>query len=129
MIELKSITSDPISASALDFLAPNTAAHGGSQFATYSLNGNQTANRRALSGTIDGLTIGAGNTFALRWTQTDLPGTASNDGLGVDDFTLTATLGPAGVVPEPATWAMMIGGIGLAGSTLRRRQRAIVRFA
>lgn len=31
----------------------------------------------------------------------------------------------SGVVPEPATWAMMIGGFGLAGATLRRR-RAIV---
>ena len=35
----------------------------------------------------------------------------------------------AGVVPEPATWAMMIGGIGLAGGALRRRQRMAVRFA
>lgn len=28
----------------------------------------------------------------------------------------------AGAVPEPATWALMIGGFGLAGSTLRRRR-------
>ena len=34
----------------------------------------------------------------------------------------------AGAVPEPATWAMMIGGMGLAGGTLRRR-KAVVRFA
>ena len=27
----------------------------------------------------------------------------------------------AGAVPEPATWAMMIGGFGLAGASLRRR--------
>jgi hypothetical protein len=27
----------------------------------------------------------------------------------------------AGVVPEPSTWALMIGGFGLAGATLRRR--------
>ncbi len=27
-------------------------------------------------------------------------------------------------VPEPATWAMMIGGFGLAGATLRRRRAA-----
>ena len=30
---------------------------------------------------------------------------------------------PAGAVPEPATWAMMIGGFGLAGGALRARRR------
>lgn len=32
-------------------------------------------------------------------------------------------------VPEPATWAMMIGGIGLAGGTLRRRRPAAIAIA
>jgi hypothetical protein len=35
----------------------------------------------------------------------------------------------AGAVPEPASWAMMIAGFGLAGVALRRRQRVGVRFA
>ncbi|MBB5987561.1 choice-of-anchor C family PEP-CTERM protein [Sphingobium lignivorans] len=30
-----------------------------------------------------------------------------------------------GAVPEPASWAMMIGGFALAGSTLRRRRTAV----
>jgi hypothetical protein len=30
----------------------------------------------------------------------------------------------AGTVPEPASWAMMIGGMGLVGATLRRRRAA-----
>lgn len=32
-------------------------------------------------------------------------------------------------VPEPASWAMMIGGLGLAGGALRRRQSTAVRYA
>ncbi|HEV2569321.1 MAG TPA: PEPxxWA-CTERM sorting domain-containing protein [Sphingomonas sp.] len=32
-------------------------------------------------------------------------------------------------VPEPATWAMMIGGFGLAGAAMRRRARTAVTFA
>jgi hypothetical protein len=32
-------------------------------------------------------------------------------------------------VPEPATWAMMIGGFGIAGMALRRRRRVTVSFA
>ncbi|MCG2842534.1 PEPxxWA-CTERM sorting domain-containing protein [Sandaracinobacter sp. RS1-74] len=32
---------------------------------------------------------------------------------------------PGGVVPEPATWAMMIAGFGLVGGAMRRRRTAI----
>lgn len=38
-------------------------------------------------------------------------------------------LATAPAVPEPATWALMIGGIGLVGATMRRRQRTGVTFA
>ena len=31
----------------------------------------------------------------------------------------------AAAVPEPATWAMMIGGFGLTGFAMRRRQAAV----
>ena len=38
----------------------------------------------------------------------------------------TITVGGGGaVVPEPATWAMMIGGFGLAGGALRRRRVSV----
>jgi len=40
-------------------------------------------------------------------------------GVGYDDFTFTP--GDSGGVPEPAAWALMIAGFGLAGATLRRR--------
>lgn len=42
------------------------------------------------------------------------------DVLNVD----TAVAGPSGV-PEPGTWAMMIGGFGLAGAALRRRSTKV----
>lgn len=41
------------------------------------------------------------------------------------DFVVDRVYVIAGAVPEPATWAMMIGGFGLAGGALRRR-RALV---
>ena len=41
----------------------------------------------------------------------------------------TATFAAANAVPEPATWAMMIGGFGLIGAAARRRTRANVTFA
>lgn len=51
----------------------------------------------------------------------------SNGGI-VTSLSATAAATPA--VPEPATWAMMIGGMGLTGAAMRRRRRqATVRFA
>jgi hypothetical protein len=53
------------------------------------------------------------------------------------DFALTEYLGtgtyslhiaPASAVPEPASWALLIGGLGATGGTLRARRRAVVRY-
>lgn len=38
----------------------------------------------------------------------------------------TLTLSPlSGAVPEPASWALMLGGFGLVGGTMRSRRRAV----
>ena len=44
-------------------------------------------------------------------------------------FTLTidgpGSITPAGVIPEPATWAMMLAGFAMMGSALRYRRRSV----
>lgn len=66
---------------ALDFASPVVAGTVG------ALNGNDAANRTALSGTISGLSLAPGATFWIRWVDSDLiPG--ADDGLSVDDFSL-----------------------------------------
>ena len=70
-------------------------------------------------------------TLAAGGTVTFLLGTGP-DGYTFDSTGLSLLItGPdaQGFVPEPATWAMMIGGFGMAGGALRRRKTASVRFA
>lgn len=57
-------------------------------------------------------TIGAAGTYHLTFAQAAGPG---NEGNILDNVLLTA-------VPEPASWAMMIVGFGLAGGAMRRRR-------
>lgn len=72
-----------------------------------ALNGNSSANRTAITGTISGLSIPNGSTFVIRWVDVDASG--NDDGLAVDDFsitpnadvashTITATAGTGGVI-------------------------------
>jgi len=46
-------------------------------------------------------------------------------GLGYDDFHFVRGQGP---VPEPATWALVLGGFATIGSALRSRRRATSQF-
>lgn len=54
---------------------------------------------------------------------------ATNFGSGSDDFGLQTIFDvtPAAGVPEPATWALLLVGFGMAGYTLRRRAVAVAR--
>lgn len=78
--------------------------------------------RTAIAGTISGLSLAPGASIFLRWAGANNPG--NDHGLGIDDFALTATTA-AGVIPEPATWGLMIAGFGLVGFAARRRRQAI----
>lgn len=44
---------------------------------------------------------------------------------GNGSYSGTVNFSPTGGVPEPATWAMMIGGMGAAGYGLRRRRSLV----
>lgn len=63
----------------------------------------------------------AGVNFAGTAMSIDFGDTANRTGF--DDITFGSdTPGGVGAVPEPAAWAMMIAGFGLAGGSLRRRR-------
>ncbi len=102
----------------LAFVSPSTSTTVG------ALDGNVAPNRAAITATISNLGIAAGSTFAFRWV--DLDATGADDGLAIDDVSVLAA--PVSAVPEPASWALMLTGFGLAGAALRRR-RAVVAFA
>lgn len=75
----------------LDFSSPNLAGPVGALF------GNAFTNRTALSSSSPSLSIPDGAAFWLRWLDVDATG--SDDGLAIDDFSLTAY----GVMPPPAS--------------------------
>jgi hypothetical protein len=80
------------------------------------------------------ITVGTGNLSSLFNV-----GLTSSNGIGIVfgpdsynvgidniDFTVTPGTGP---IPEPASWAMMIAGFGLAGAAMRRRAKVSVTYA
>jgi hypothetical protein len=96
-----------VDVNALDFTAPVQSPVVG------TLDGNAAPNRTLLSSSISTLSIAPGSTFWIRWTNFDAPG--ADDGLAVDDFSLTANA-PGTPVPEPSTMLLLCSGLlGLIG--------------
>ena len=79
---------------ALDFSTPNTTAPTGAK------DGNAVANRTAISATITNLNIAPNATFFIRWL--DFNATGSDDGLAVDDFSLTPFTTPTLTINDVA---------------------------
>jgi hypothetical protein len=97
----------------LDFSSPNINTAAG------ALDGNAAGNRTALSFLVSGLNVANGSSFWIRWASFDI--TSSDDGLAIDDFSLTPNGAPIPPVPEPGTLALL--GLGLAGLGLSRRRK------
>jgi len=72
-------------ANALDFNPPVTAGTAG------ALDGNAASNRTAISSTVPGLSIPNGASFFIRFNDVDATG--ADDGLAVDDFSITPQTG------------------------------------
>lgn len=91
---------------ALDFGTPDSSGSVGQR------DGNAYGYRTLISNTIGGLTISPNTTFWLRWV--DFDATGADDGLAVDDFSLTA-YGPAAANPVPdAGETLVLSILGLA---------------
>lgn len=91
---------------ALDFESPVTEG------ATGAKNGNDPANRKTISANITGLNIATGATVFIRWTDFNASGT--DDGLAIDDFSLTPKTGDAPPPPPVITLISAIQGTGSA---------------
>ena len=80
---------------ALDFPSPITT------FPTGALDGNLAANRTAITASITGLSVASGATVFIRWT--DFNASGADDGLAIDDFSLTPK---GGATPPPTLTAI-----------------------
>ena len=79
-----------IDVDALDFVSPITGPTVG------LLDGNSPSNRLSISGSVSGLSIAPGATIWIRWLDFNV--SSSDDGLAVDDFSIT----PSAVVVDDA---------------------------
>jgi len=70
---------------ALNFVTPDTVTTG-------AKNGNAAGERTTLTATISSLSVPNGASFFIRWTDTNASG--ADDGLSVDDFSITPQVGP-----------------------------------
>lgn len=65
-----------------------------------ALDGNNAANQTAVTGSVSGLSIAPGATIVLRWATADVSG--SDDGLAIDDLTITPRGTPGGGPTNPS---------------------------
>lgn len=96
------------------------------------------SNAQSIANNANGKNVGgnlaAGNVTALNtpnaYANVWIVGAARSGYAAIDSnpdgFKLKSITAVAQAVPEPATWGMMIGGMGVAGMALRRRRRTAI---
>ena len=77
----------------LSFTSPGSACAA----AAGATDGNSTACRTTMTGTITGLSLNPGASIWIRWTDTDTPG--SDDGVAIDNVSIAATFSTESTVP------------------------------
>ena len=94
--------------------AINTATYSGGELASFDVTSFVNA------------ALASNQFFAARFEVTAAPGTLNGySGGQFGDPSVRFNDPTNGGVPEPASWALMIGGFGLAGTALRRRRAAL----
>jgi hypothetical protein len=81
----------------------------------FLVDGNVAGRVNGLGGTVT-TTWSAGDTLWVRWIERNDVG--NDHGLAIDDFSLSAAVA---AVPEPQSWALMLGGLAALGFIARRR--------
>jgi len=103
------------------FAYSTNGGHSWTNFDTYSSSG--TGTRNITGWTKLSYTLGANASLGSTTFRFLQP---SNSGSGFDQWAIDNMLVTNNVaVPEPATWAMMILGMGMIGFAMRRRQRTV----
>jgi predicted extracellular nuclease len=78
-----------IDANGLDFVAPIAAP---AVAGPTALNGNDAANRTAISSSISGFSLAPGQEIWLRWQDSNDPGPGGDQGLAIDDLAVSAVI-------------------------------------
>jgi hypothetical protein len=95
----------------LDFVTPNA-----SDTAASALDGNLLANRvSGIAASITGISFQNTQELWIRWADADNTGT--DHGIAIDNVSVTA-------IPEPSTYALIMGVLTLGFIVARRRQKA-----